>query len=143
MYICHILLHISGADPGFQVRGGALREAQKLLGYFVWKITILCQKIIFFPILGGAHARCSSSSGMTFDEGLSNIIMTYRGRSRGGAHARCTPPPLDLPLYVIIMLLSPSSKVIPELLELFMTSKLTWTYSLIDVTTHFVVIGYY
>ena len=28
------------------------RKARKLLGYFVWKITILCQKIIFFPILG-------------------------------------------------------------------------------------------
>jgi hypothetical protein len=25
-----------------------------MLGYFVWKITILRQKIIFFPILGGA-----------------------------------------------------------------------------------------
>jgi hypothetical protein len=33
----------------FQLR----REARKMLGYFVWKITILCQKIIFFPILGG------------------------------------------------------------------------------------------
>ena len=30
------------------------RETRKLLGYFVWKITILCQKIIFSPILGGA-----------------------------------------------------------------------------------------
>jgi hypothetical protein len=29
------------------------REARKLLGYFVWKITILRQKIIFFPNLGG------------------------------------------------------------------------------------------
>jgi hypothetical protein len=29
------------------------REARKILGYFVWKITILRQKIIFFPILGG------------------------------------------------------------------------------------------
>jgi hypothetical protein len=55
--------HITGADPGFQVRGGALkkncaelREARKLLGYFVLKITILPQKIIFFPILGGAGA---------------------------------------------------------------------------------------
>jgi hypothetical protein len=28
----------------FQLR----REAWKLLGYFIWKITILCQKIIFF-----------------------------------------------------------------------------------------------
>ena len=85
--------HRAGADPGFQVRGGALkkiapsggkrenfwgisceksrfyakksyffqlrREAQNLLGYFVWKITILRQKIIFFPILGGG-AGCAS-----------------------------------------------------------------------------------
>ena len=72
----------AGADPGFQVRGGALkkiapsrgrcehfwgisceksrfyakksyffqlrREARKILGYFVWKITILRQKILIF-----------------------------------------------------------------------------------------------
>jgi hypothetical protein len=35
------------------------REARKFLGYFVWKITILRQKIIFFPILGGARAGCA------------------------------------------------------------------------------------
>jgi hypothetical protein len=29
------------------------RVARKFLGYFVWKIMILRQKIIFFPILGG------------------------------------------------------------------------------------------
>ena len=29
------------------------REARKFLRYFVWKITILRQKIMFFPILGG------------------------------------------------------------------------------------------
>ena len=34
-----------------RAEGGA-----KCLGYFVWKITILRQKILFFPILGGAHA---------------------------------------------------------------------------------------
>jgi hypothetical protein len=28
------------------------REARNFLGYFVWKITILRQKIIFFPIVG-------------------------------------------------------------------------------------------
>jgi hypothetical protein len=33
----------------FQLR----REAWTFLGYFVWKITILRLKIIFFPILGG------------------------------------------------------------------------------------------
>jgi hypothetical protein len=62
-HVCPVL-HVSlctstspaGADPGFQVRGGAhlkqLRRAgggAKILGYFVWKITILRQKIIFFP----------------------------------------------------------------------------------------------
>jgi hypothetical protein len=33
----------------FQLR----RETRKFLGYFVWKITILRQKIIFFPIAEG------------------------------------------------------------------------------------------
>jgi hypothetical protein len=36
------------------------REVRTFLGYFVWKITILRQKIIFFPILGGARAGCAS-----------------------------------------------------------------------------------
>ena len=35
------------------------REAQNFLGYFVWKNAILRQKIIFFPILGGACAGCA------------------------------------------------------------------------------------
>ena len=46
----------SGADSGFQVRGAHLKKTTpKFLGYFVWKITILRKKIIFFPILGGAR----------------------------------------------------------------------------------------
>ena len=54
---------ISGADPGFQVSGGGgalkknwaeRRELRKGLGYFMWKITILRKKIIFFRILEGA-----------------------------------------------------------------------------------------
>ena len=87
-----ILRTYTGADPGFQVREGALQkiapsggrpehfwgisceksrfyakksyfyqlrmEVRKFLGYFVWKITILRQKIIFFPVLGGARAGC-------------------------------------------------------------------------------------
>ena len=55
-----LFLYCPGADPGFQVRGGQIlkncaerREARTNLGYFVWKITILCQKILFFQILGG------------------------------------------------------------------------------------------
>ena len=51
------------ADTGFYVRGvfkkivpsGGRRKF--FLGYFVWKITILRQKIIFFPILGGGTRR--------------------------------------------------------------------------------------
>ena len=39
----------------FQLR----REVRKLLGYFVWKITILRQKIICFPILWGARTGCA------------------------------------------------------------------------------------
>ena len=38
------ILQITGTDPGFQVRGAYLKK----LGYFVWKITILRQKIYFF-----------------------------------------------------------------------------------------------
>ena len=41
----------AGADPGFQVRGGgALKKIapSEFLGYFVWKIAILRQKILFF-----------------------------------------------------------------------------------------------
>ena len=93
-FICWLISQqFPGADPGFPVRGGALknnapsegrrenfwgvsceksrfytkksyffqlrREAGKFLGYFVWKITILRQKIIFFPILGGARTGCA------------------------------------------------------------------------------------
>ena len=43
------LARFAGTDPGYQVRG---RGARKLLRYFVWKITILRHKILFFPILG-------------------------------------------------------------------------------------------
>ena len=48
----------------FQLR----REARKILGYFVWKITILRQKIIFFPILGdkvypGTPASSTTKTG--------------------------------------------------------------------------------
>ena len=58
------LLQISGADPGFQVRGGVLKKIAPSGGrrenfwvYFVWKITILRQKIFCFSILGG-RAGC-------------------------------------------------------------------------------------
>jgi hypothetical protein len=43
----------------FQLR----REARTFLGYFVWKITILHQKIIFFPILGETRTVCAPPPG--------------------------------------------------------------------------------
>jgi hypothetical protein len=57
---------VPGAGPGFQVRGGGGGALKKIApnggkgenfgGYFVGKITILRQKIIFFPIAeGGAN----------------------------------------------------------------------------------------
>ena len=101
-YLSCVMLYSTGADPGFQVRGGGgalkkiassggrreniwgisceksqfyakksyffqlRREARTFLGYFVWKITILRKKIIFFPILGGVRPLwirpCSSKS---------------------------------------------------------------------------------
>jgi hypothetical protein len=51
-----------GADPGFQVRVGALKKnapsrgrRENFWGYFVRKITILRQKILFFNFRGGAR----------------------------------------------------------------------------------------
>jgi hypothetical protein len=75
-----LFMYWSGADPGFKVKGAHLkklgvfrvkkrfyanksysyqlrREARNILGYFVWKITILRQQIIFFTILGGGGRR--------------------------------------------------------------------------------------
>ena len=57
---------LQGRIQDYKLGGGAhlkklrrAEEARKFLGYFVWKITILRQKIIFFPILGGARAGCA------------------------------------------------------------------------------------
>ena len=74
----------------FQLR----RVTRKLLGYFVWKITILRQKIIFFPIA----------------EGGANIFGVFRVKNhdftpkylffsnfRGGAGCAPPPPPVSAP----------------------------------------------
>ena len=60
---------IQGRIQDYKLGGGALKKlrraegAAKILGYFVWKITILRQKIIFFPISGGARAGCAPPPG--------------------------------------------------------------------------------
>jgi hypothetical protein len=58
-------LYITGVDPGFQIKGGGRtskncaewREARKCLGYFMWKITILRQIIIFVSNFRGGEGR--------------------------------------------------------------------------------------
>ena len=52
--------HSSGADPGFQVRGGALKKIapsggrrENFWGNSCEKSRFYAKKIIFFPILGG------------------------------------------------------------------------------------------
>jgi hypothetical protein len=56
----------------FQLR----REAQKFLGYFVWKIMILRQKIIFcsnFRGGGGVRTGCAPTPGSA--PGKANVIL--------------------------------------------------------------------
>jgi hypothetical protein len=54
------------------------REARKFLRYFVWKITILRQKIIFFSILGGGGGRASGSPPL--DRPWSYILVYCHGK---------------------------------------------------------------
>jgi hypothetical protein len=61
-FVYILLQSVQGRIQDFKLGGAYLknlrraREARKLLGYFVWKITILRQKILFFPIAeGGAN----------------------------------------------------------------------------------------
>ena len=80
----------SGADPGLQVRRGALKKIapsggrhENVLGYFVWKITILRTKIIFFPILGGGVPRApplgsAPDHGWLRSDHMHKLIMTDR-----------------------------------------------------------------
>ena len=59
-------LYTSGADPGFQVRGGALKKIvpsrwrrENFWGISCEKSQFYAKKSYFFPILGGARARCA------------------------------------------------------------------------------------
>ena len=75
----------AGADPGFQVKGGALR---KFLGYFVRKITILRQKIIFCPIAEGGAKNFGVFRVKNHDFTPKNhIFSNFRG-----APLRCKVP---------------------------------------------------
>ena len=66
----HTLKVIAGADPGFQVREGALKiiapsgaMRENCWGISCEKSRFYAKKIIFFPILGGARAGCAPPPG--------------------------------------------------------------------------------
>jgi hypothetical protein len=59
MFYSGFIIHVSGADPGFQVRGEHLKKLRraeggaKIFGVFHVKNYDFTPTIIFFPILGG------------------------------------------------------------------------------------------
>jgi hypothetical protein len=77
---------IQGRIQDFKLRGGAFknkcterREARKFLRYFVWKITILRQKIIFFPIVEGGAKICVAFRVKNHDFTPKNHIFSHCG----------------------------------------------------------------
>ena len=94
-----------GADPGFQVRGGAqlkkLRRAEggaKIFGVFRVKNHDFTPKKHIFPILGGGARNfwgisCEKSR---FYAKKNHIFSNFRGG--GGGRAPGAPPPLNPPL---------------------------------------------
>jgi hypothetical protein len=90
----------AGTDTGFQVRGGAIKkncaerkEARKSLGYFVWRITILRQKILFFAIAEGGAKIVGVFRVKNHDFTPKNhIFSNFRGE-----RAECPPPPGSAP----------------------------------------------
>ena len=123
-----LFMYWSGADPGFQVRGAHLkklgvfrvkkrfyanksysyqlrREARNILGYFVWKITILRQTIIFFPIAKGGAKYFGVFRVKNHDFTPKNHIFS---NFRGGE--RRVRPPLDPPLLIMSVLCKSQNK---------------------------------
>jgi hypothetical protein len=103
-----ITCHVSGADPGFQARGPHLkncaewREARKLLGYFLWKITILRQKIISFSIAKEAR-KCFGYFVWKITIFLRQKILFFP--FLGGCAPGASPPPWTPPLCLFYFLL--------------------------------------
>jgi hypothetical protein len=59
--------------------------ARKMLGYFVWKITILRQKILFFPIAEGGAKIFGVFRVKNYDFTPKNYIFS----NCGGRHENC------------------------------------------------------
>ena len=76
---------VPGADPGFQVRGAHLK-----------KITILRQKIIFFPIAEGGAKNFGVFRVKNHDFTPKNLIFSnFRGGGAPGAPPSGSAPELN------------------------------------------------
>jgi hypothetical protein len=72
------------------------REAQNFLGYFVWKITILHQKIFFFPIAEGGAKIFGVFRVRNHDFTPTNhIFSNFRGGRAPGAPPSGSAPAID------------------------------------------------
>ena len=96
--------YLAGADPGFQVRGGALKKIapsrgrrENCWGISCEKSTILRQKIIFFQFYGGrAKFLGYFMWKITILRQKNHIFTNFRG---GARRVRPPPPsPLNPPL---------------------------------------------
>ena len=85
--------HKQGQIQDFKLGGAQLKKLRraeggaKFVGYFVWKFTILRQKIIFFPILGG------SAKFLGYFMWKKHIFSNFRGGREPGV----PPPPESAP----------------------------------------------
>jgi hypothetical protein len=91
---------ISGADPGFQVRGAQLKKLHraeggaKIFGVFRVKNHDFTPKNHIFPILGGGRNFWGISCEKSRFYAKKIIFFPILG----GARAGCAPPPLNPPL---------------------------------------------
>jgi hypothetical protein len=99
-------VRLTGADPGFQVRGGALKKIAPSGGRreIFWGISceksrFYAKKYYFFPLAEGGAKIFGVFRVKNHDFTPKNLIFS---NFRGGARDGCAPPPLDPPLFKII-----------------------------------------
>jgi hypothetical protein len=92
----------SGADPGFQVRGDALKKnapsggrRENFWGISSEKSRFYAKKIKFFPILGGGGARRVRPPPGSTPDHVTYVIKFLSELRQVGGFLRC-PPPITL-----------------------------------------------
>ena len=98
-------IYISGADPGFQVRGGALKKIapsrgrrENFWGISCEKSRFYAKKSYFSNFRGGARNFWGISCEKSRFYAKKNHIFT---NFRGGAPPPPPPPPESAPVYII------------------------------------------